>query len=217
MPERAPDRAPVLPAGCVRIDVALGEVPPEIFGHAFRVNVEPALRVGRARRGSDVRCAAAKARDARRREAAIERAARARVRLDKARMKTPETREEVHSFHAKRRLLEPPYDPYKETPKASRRSLGEALEEEAVAARRAAEDWRRRGPRAGRSGRSGSGRTERDGRFTSACKRARQEAVSLLCSPSGFRPMPCAGVPPRPKRKPPEGASRGAKLARMSE
>ena len=28
--------APVLPAGCVRIDVALGEVPPEIFGQAFR-------------------------------------------------------------------------------------------------------------------------------------------------------------------------------------
>ena len=130
-------------------------------------------------------------------------------------MKTPETREEVHSFHAKRRLLEPPYDPYKEAPKASRRSLGEALEEEAVVARRAAEEearaarWEERQKRQ-REDRAGE-------RFTSACKRARQEAVSLLCSPSGFRPMPGAGVPPRPKRKPPEGASRGAKLARLSE
>ena len=199
----------------MRIDVALGEVPPEIFGQAFRVNIEPASRVGRARRGSDVRCAAAKARDARRLEAASGRAARARARLEKARMKTPETREEVHSFHAKRRLLEPPYDPYEETPKASRRCLGEALEEEAVAARRAAEEetraarWEERQKRK-REDRAGE-------RSSSACKRARQEAVSLLCSPSGFRPMPGAGVPPRPKRKPPEGASRGAKLARMSE
>ena len=131
-------------------------------------------------------------------------------------MKTPETREEVHSFHAKRRLLAPPYAPYKEAPKASRRtSLGTALEEEAVAARRAAvEDaraarWEERQKRQ-REDRAGE-------RFTSACKRARQEAVSLLCSPSGLRPMPGAGVPPRPKRKPPEGASRGAKLARLSE
>ena len=130
-------------------------------------------------------------------------------------MKTPETREEVHSFHAKRRLLEPPYDPYEVTPQASRRSLGTALEEEAIAARRAAEEearaarWEERQKRQ-REDRAG-------GRFTSACKRARQEAVSLLYSPSGFRPMPGAGVPPRPKRKPPEGASRGAKLARLSE
>ena len=75
-PERAPDRAPVLPARCVRIDVALGEVPPEIFGQALRVNVPQALRVGRARRGSDVRAAVAKARDARRLVAASGRAQR---------------------------------------------------------------------------------------------------------------------------------------------
>ena len=35
------------------------------------------------------------------------------------RMKTPETREEVHSFHTKRRLLDPPYDPYEAAPRAS--------------------------------------------------------------------------------------------------
>ena len=36
---------------------------------------------------------------------------RARARLEKERMKTPETRREVHSFHVKRRLLNLPYDP----------------------------------------------------------------------------------------------------------
>ena len=129
-----------------------------------------------------MRRAAAKARAARRAEKAFVRAARTRARLEKERMKTPETREEVRSFHAKRRLLEPPYDPYEVAPKASRRtSLGTALEEEAVAARRAAvEDaraarWEERQKRQ-REDRAGE-------RFTSACKRARQEAVSLLCSP----------------------------------
>ena len=214
-PERAPGSAPALPAGCVRIDAALGEVPPAIFGRAVRVTVVPARRVRKARGGTDVRRAEARARAARRAEKGLVRAARTRARQEKERLRTPETREEVHSFHAKRRLLDPPYDPYEAAPKASRRSLGAALEEEALAARRAAVEEERAARWEERQKRQ---REDRAGeRFTSACKRARQEAVSLLCSPSGLRPMPGAGVPPRPKRKPPEGASRGAKLARMGE
>ena len=214
-PERAPGSAPALPAGCVRIDAALGEVPPAIFGQAVRVVVAPAGKVRKTRVGTDVRRAAARARAARRGEKALARAARTRARQEKERMRTPETRQEVHSYNAKRRMLNPPYDPYEAAPKASRRSLGAVLEEEALAARHAAVEeagaarWEERQKRQ-REDRAGE-------RFTSACKRARQEAVSLLYSPSGFRPMPGAGVPPRSKRKPPEGASRGAKLARMSE
>ena len=215
VPERALGSAPALPAGCVRIDAALGEVPPAIFGRTVRVTVAPPSRLRRARGGTDVRRAEEKARAARRAERAFVRAARTRVRQEKERLKTPETREEVHSFHAKRRLLDPPYDPYEAAPKASRRSLGAALEEEALAARRAAVEEAKAARWAERQKRQ---REDRAGeRCASACKRARQEAVSLLCSPSGLRPMPGAGAPPRPKRKPPEGASRGAKLARMSE
>ena len=59
-------------------------------------------------------------------------------------LKTPETRQEVHSFHAKRRLLAPPYDPYEETPiKGIAQEpccLGTVLEEEARAAGRAAKE-----------------------------------------------------------------------------
>ena len=56
------------------------------------------------------------------------------------------------------------------------------------------------------------------GRAWEACKRARQESVHLLSSPSGFRPMPTVGLATRPKRRPPGGpASRGAKLARRAE
>ena len=137
-PGRALASAPALPAGCVRIDAALGEVPPEIFGQTVRVTVAPPSRLRKARGGADVRRAEEKSRAARRAEKAFVRAARTRVRQEKERLKTPETREEVHSFHAKRRLLDPPYDPYEAAPKASRRSLGAALEEEALAARRAA-------------------------------------------------------------------------------
>ena len=56
------------------------------------------------------------------------------------------------------------------------------------------------------------------GRAWEACKRARQESVHLLSSPSGFRPMPTVGLATRPKRRPPGGpVSRGAKLARRAE
>ncbi len=131
-------------------------------------------------------------------------------------MKTPETRQEVHSFHVKRRLLDPPYDPYEERPRTAPRSLLTTMEDAAKAAQRAereeaaASRWRTREKRQ-QEDRAGE-------RATSACKRARQEAVYLLYSPSGFRPMPGAGDPTRPKRKPLRGGgSRGSKLARTSE
>ena len=57
-PERGPGPAPALPAGCVRIDAALGEVPPEIFGQAVRVTIKPPPIAGKARRGADARRAA---------------------------------------------------------------------------------------------------------------------------------------------------------------
>jgi len=39
------------------------------------------------------------------------------------------------------------------------------------------------------------------GRAWEACKRARQESVHLLSSPSGFQPMPRVGLATQPKRK----------------
>ena len=176
---------------------------------ALRVTITPASRVGKARRGADVRRAAAKARDARRLEAASARATRARARLEKARLKTPETREEVHSFHAKRRLLEPPYDPYEETPKASRRSLEAALEEEAVAARRVAEEearaarWEERQKRQ-REVRAGE-------RSTSACTSVRVRRRSAYFAPPrdlgrclapGCRPGPSGSLRRGPRAGP---------------
>lgn len=105
----------------------------------------------------------------------------------------------MHSFHAKRRLLNPPHDPYEVSPAAPRRSLWSTLKGEAAAAERPAREeaaaslWEARQARQ-REGRAGE-------RATHACKRARQEAVNLLCSPSGLRPMPGVGQPARPKRK----------------
>ena len=56
------------------------------------------------------------------------------------------------------------------------------------------------------------------GRAWEACKRARQESVHLLSSPSGFQPMPKVGLATQPKRRlPGGGVSRGAKLARTAE
>ena len=69
-------------------------------------------------------------------------------------------------------------------------ACGRALEDEAKAARRAereeaeASRWRTREKRQ-QEDRAGE-------RSSSACKRARQESVHLLSTPSGFRPMPVA-------------------------
>ena len=210
-----PGPAPPLPAGCVRIDEALGEVPPEIFGQAVWVEISPPARIGRSRGGPEARRAAEAARSERVAVRASVRSERERVRNLRERMKTPETRREVHSFHVKRQLLQPPYDPYEATPRAAPRSLGATLEDEAAAARRAEQEearasrWRIREERR-KEDRAGE-------RSSSACKRARQESVHLLSVPSGFRQTPGVGELARPKRKPPEGASRGAKLARTSE
>ena len=108
----------------------------------------------------------------------------------------------------------PPYDPYEETPKASRRSLETALEEEAVAARRAAEEearaarWEERQKRQ-REDRAGE-------RFTSACKRARQLPLSARrrsayfapprdlgrCLAPGFHPGPSGSLRRGPRAGP---------------
>ena len=53
-------------------------------------------------------------------------------------------------------------------------------------------------------------------RATSACKRARQEAASLLYSPSWLRPITGTGRSAQAKRKSREGPSRGTKIARLA-
>ena len=116
----------------------------------------------------------------------------------------------------KRLTLCPPYDPYVDNTAVRGGGLWQDLEEAALerskvdreAALRALLDERDVRRREDRSG----------GRAWEACKRARQESVHLLSSPSGFRPMPTVGLATRPKRRPPGGpVSRGAKLARRAE
>jgi hypothetical protein len=46
-----PAQATPVPAGCVRIDSALGEIPPDIFGQAFAVDISARTRGGRRARG----------------------------------------------------------------------------------------------------------------------------------------------------------------------
>ena len=73
--------------------------------------------------------------------------------------RTAETRAEVHSYNAKRRLLRPPYDPYVPESTPSRRSLWHSLEDEAAKADSAAreearaERWAALHGRLGRTGR----------------------------------------------------------------
>ena len=206
-----------LPAGCVRIDSVLGEVPPDIFGRVFEVDIPARTRGRRLGRGvSAARAAGASAQaeggDAR----ASRRAARRDALESRRRGRQPETRAGVRSFHVKRLTLCPPYDPYVDSTAVRGGGLWQDLEEEALqrskvdreAARRALLDERNERQKEDRSG----------GRAWEACKRARQESVHLLSSPSGFRPMPAEGLATRPKRRPPGGpVSRGAKLARRAE
>ena len=57
---KEPAQATPLQAGCVRIDSALGEIPPDIFGQAFAVDISARTRGGRRARGvSGARAAAA--------------------------------------------------------------------------------------------------------------------------------------------------------------
>ena len=144
------------------------------------------------------------------------RAARRGAQESRRRGLQPETRADVRSFHVKRLALCPPYDPYVDDTAVRGGGLWQDLEEAAFRrskvdreeARRALLDERDARQREDRSG----------GRAWEACKRARQESVHLLSSPSGFRPMPTVGLATRPKRRPPGGpVSRGAKLARRAE
>mgnify|MGYP004075403557 FL=1 len=211
--------APVtpLPAGCVRIDSALGEVPPDIFGQVLEVDISARTRGRRRALGASAACAAAAAAQAERRSARASRRAARRGALESQRRGLqPETRADVRSFHVKRLALCPPYDPYVDDTAVRGGGLWQDLEEAALRrskvdreeARRALLDERDARQREDRSG----------GRAWEACKRARQESVHLLSSPSGFRPMPTVGLATRPKRRPPGGpVSRGAKLARRAE
>ena len=207
-----------LPAGCVRIDSALGEVPPDIFGRALEVDIPAQTRGRRQGRGvvGAARAAAASAQAERGNARASRRAARRDALESHRRGRQPETRAGVRSFHVKRLALCPPYDPYVDSTAVRGGGLWQDLEEEALqrskvdreAARRALLDERNERQKEDRSG----------GRAWEACKRARQESVHLLSSPSGFRPMPTVGLATRPKRRPPGGpVSRGAKLARRAE
>ena len=59
---------------------------------------------------------------------------RERALLASRRRRTPETGAEVHSYNAKRRTLQPPYDPYVAESTPPRRSLWHSLEDEAAKA-----------------------------------------------------------------------------------
>jgi len=58
-----------LPAGCVRIDSALGELPPDIFGQALVVDIPARMRGGRRARGGRAAPMLPRQRPRRRREA----------------------------------------------------------------------------------------------------------------------------------------------------
>ena len=103
------------------------------------------------------------------------------------RLRSPETREGVRAFHARRRALDVPYDPGMDaaTPcrpaglwaEADARSEADFLagrEEAAAAAQRERKD-RQREDRAGT-------------RPFEVCKRARQEAFSIPCNPPDLGP-----------------------------
>ena len=209
--------APPLPAGCVRIDSALGEVPPDIFGQAFEVDISAKTRGRRRALGASAACAAAAAAQAERRNArASRRAARRGAQESHRRGLQPETRASVRSFHVKRLALCPPYDPYVDNTAVRGGGLWQDLEGAALQRSKVDREEARRALLVERDTRQREDRS--GGRAWEACKRARQESVHLLSSPSGFRPMPAVGLVTRPKRRPPGGpVSRGAKLARRAE
>ena len=191
-----------------RIDSALGEIPPDIFGQAFAVDISARTRGGRRARGvSGARAAAAAVEAERSNARASRRAARRSALESRHRGLQPKTRASVRSFHVKRLALCPPYDPYVDDTAVRGGGLWQDLEEAALqrskvdreAARRALLDERNERQKEDRAG----------GRAWEACKRARQESVHLLSSPSGFRPMPTGWV----SRPDPSGGRRGARLA----
>ena len=189
-------------------------MPPEIFGETVRVTLGPARGGSRPRAESTRQKAAASAKAARARERACKRMERERTLQAARRGRRAETRAEVHSYNAKRRMLRPPYDPYVPESAPARRSLWHSLEDEAAKAQRAAREMERAErwaalQRQRREDRAGE-------RATQACKRARQEAYSLLSNPPWLRPMPGVGRTAHTKRKSQGGPSRGAKIARLA-
>ena len=205
-----------LPAGCVRIDEALGEVPPDIFGGPVRLEFPPRGRSRAAR----TRAAAESAATAERRVTRLaRRAERARVLQSRKRHLQPETREDVWAYHARRRLMTVPYDPYavdSQPVQPVQPSLWRLLEEEGEAHRKARQEEALAAQYAERNTRQREDRGNT--RAWQACKRARQEAVSLLSSPLAVMPPLLPEQPARPKRKcPGDDTSRGSKLARKGE
>ena len=132
------------------------------------------------------------------------------------RLRSPETREGVRAFHARRRALDVPYDPGMDaaTPcrpaglwaEADARSEADFLagrEEAAAAAQRERKD-RQREDRAGT-------------RPFEVCKRARQEAFSIPCNPPDLGPAAAPAQRAVHTREAPWGlAARLRVLARRS-
>jgi len=205
-----------LPAGCVRIDEALGEVPPDIFGGPVRLEFPPRGRSRAAR----TRAAAESAASAERRATRLaRRAERARVLQSRKRHLQPETREDVRGYHARRRMMTVPYDPYAvdaQPVQPAQPSLWRLLEEEGEAHRKARQEEALAAQFAERNKRQREDRGNT--RAWQACTRARQEAVSLLSSPLAVMPPLVPEQPARPKRKcPGDDTPRGSKLARKGE
>ena len=100
--------AVVIPAGCVMIDSALGEIPPPISGQPVSL-VFPVPRKPRVvtRLGAMRVKAKEEKRKARRSRAADHKAQAEAARL----LRQPETRAGVHAFHARRLVIDVPYDP----------------------------------------------------------------------------------------------------------
>jgi len=207
-----------LPAGCVRIDEALGEQPPDIFGVTVRVVLSAPAKARRAGRKAPRLEAAEQAARAERSAVVLSRRAeRAReVQAGKRRL-LPEARDEVRAYHVKRRVLCTEFDPAMEdaveSTGVSRWAEAEEAEREGMRALRVATEAALRAERAKRQ------RDDRAGeRSSAACRRARQEAPSILCTPLEVRPARTAEQDAQRKRKPSGGVdSRGTKLARMGE
>ena len=129
----------------------------------------------------------------------------------------PEARDEVRAYHVKRRVLCPEFDPAMEdaveSAGVSRWAEAEEAEREGMRALRVATEAALRVERAKRQ------REDRAGeRSSAACRRARQEAPSILCTPLEVRPARTAEQDAQRKRKLSGGVdSRGTKLARMGE
>ena len=206
-----------LPAGCVRIDEALGEVPPDIFGGSVRLEFPPR---GRSRAAGARAVAESAAKTERRATRLARRAERARVLQSRKRHLQPETREDVRAYHARRRAMTVPYDPYAVDARPVQpvqSSLWSLLEEEGEAHRKARQEEALAASQFAERGKRQC-EDRGDTRAWQACKRARQEAVSLLSSPLAVMPPLVPEQPARPKRKcPGDDTSRGSKLARKGE